>query len=115
MRTLTPRSARARECLDHRPARKDIGGKVDFPLRGLDQRDVHVFEVFGGRVVDCRQSAGRHTANSAERNLTAVMAVLNPAVRVKSRIHPDVERVTDFSRLAGHCGFGRGLVLPTHP
>jgi hypothetical protein len=43
---------------------------------------------------EVQNSAKHHTANSAERTLTAVMAVPNPAVCVKLRTFPDVESVT---------------------
>jgi hypothetical protein len=49
---------RAGERLNDRPVRQNIGRKIDLPLRGIDQRDVHMFEVFGGRVVDYRRRIG---------------------------------------------------------
>jgi hypothetical protein len=44
--------------LDDRPVSQDIGRKVDFLPRGIDQRHVHMLKVFGWRVVDRGICAG---------------------------------------------------------
>jgi hypothetical protein len=50
----------ARERLDDRPVSQDIGRKVDFLPRGVDQRHVDAFEILGGCIVDGRIGPGWH-------------------------------------------------------
>ena len=44
--------------MDDRPVSQDVGRKVDFVPRGVDQRHVHMLEVFVRRIVDGRIGAG---------------------------------------------------------
>jgi hypothetical protein len=48
----------ARERLQDRPIRQDIGGHVDFMLGAVDQRNVNVFEVLARRVVNFWRGIG---------------------------------------------------------
>jgi len=46
------------ERLDYRPVRQNIGRKVDFVPRCIDQCDVHMLEVFGRGIADDRRGIG---------------------------------------------------------
>jgi hypothetical protein len=50
----------ASERLQDRPVIQDVGRHVDFALCGVYQCRIHMLEVFGGRVMDCRIGAPWH-------------------------------------------------------